>query len=174
MSQESSSTQLCEVLIDCYQDKEKKNHDQTGHDTRSKKTDCNESDEDPLQKHLNAPFTLLRRPASNTNEISFQFGKAKKANFDFTGRGKELRGTRCGGSADEIGGRFRGMRDAESIGEFIFDSLMVNSVSYSLICISRKSFCNSSPTDRKGRAFAIYNSIREGLEKSVEIFCCRT
>ena len=146
MSQESSSTQLCEVLIDCYQDKEKKKHDQNSPDQPGKSTRYNESDEDPLQKHLNAPFTLLRRPASKTNEVSFQFGKAKKTNFDFTGRVKGSRGAQCVGDEDETREGFRSTRGTESLGEFYVPHYSSHLRSCSLIRISAGNLSTARPS----------------------------
>ena len=88
MSQTSSSTQLCEVLIDCYRDKE---------------------NETSVQNDLNAPFTLLRRPVSSTNQVSFQFGPANKTTFDFAGRRK-----RPSGQSTVEGGGKESTRDSNS------------------------------------------------------------
>ena len=101
MSQESSSTQLCEVLIDCYRDKDNNKSGETGDLRTHGEYGNNESDEDPLHSELGAPFRLLRRPTSKPNEALFQFGKAKKTSFDFTGRGKGFVGAGRGDAGDK-------------------------------------------------------------------------
>ena len=128
MSQESSSTQLCEVLIDCYRDKESKRLGETNHSHARGRYGNDESDEDPLQKGLDAPFTLLRRPASKTNEASFQFGKAKKASFDFTGRGKGVKGVVSGSTGDDGRVGKNDARDVKASREHEINSLCASSM----------------------------------------------